>query len=81
VATGGSSIGANCTIGQGVRIDNSIIGDGVKIGDGAQIRDSFILHGSEVQTGAQIFSKYLSPTENLEISPTKVDKSPKNPRI
>ncbi|MEY2709347.1 MAG: hypothetical protein RL031_220 [Actinomycetota bacterium] len=70
VATGGSSIGANCTIGQGVRIDNSIIGDGVKIGDGAQIRDSFILHGSEVQAGAQIFSKYLSSTENIEISPT-----------
>jgi mannose-1-phosphate guanylyltransferase len=70
LATGGSSIGANCEIGQGVTIDNSIIGDGVKIGDGAQIRDSFILHGSAVQAGAQIVSKYLSPTENLEISPT-----------
>jgi len=69
LATGGSSIGANCEIGQGVRIDNSIIGDGVKIGDGAQVRDSFILHGSEVQPDAQIVSKYLSPTENLEISP------------
>jgi len=69
LATGGSSIGANCEIGQGVRIDNSIIGDGVKIGDGAQIRDSFILHGSEVRADAQIVSKYLSPTENLEISP------------
>lgn len=69
LATGGSSIGSNCRIGQGVRIDNSIIGDGVKIGDGAQIRNSFILHGSEVAAGAQIVSKYLSPTENLEISP------------
>jgi mannose-1-phosphate guanylyltransferase len=69
LATGGSSIGANCEIGQGVRIDNSIIGDNVKIGDGAQIRDSFILHGSEVRADAQIVSKYLSPTENLEISP------------
>ncbi len=69
LATGGSSIGANCEIGSGVTIDNSIIGDGVKIGDGAQIRDSFILHGSEVQAGAQIVSKYLSPSENLEISP------------
>jgi mannose-1-phosphate guanylyltransferase len=69
LATGGSSIGANCEIGKGVRIENSIIGDNVKIGDGAQIRDSFILHGSEVQAGAQIVSKYLSPTENLEISP------------
>jgi mannose-1-phosphate guanylyltransferase len=70
LATGGSSIGANCEIGQGVRIENSIIGANVKIGTGAQIRDSFILHGSEVQAGAQIVSKYLSPTENLEISPT-----------
>ena len=70
LATGGSSIGANCDIGQGVTIDNSIIGDGVKIGDGAQIRDSFILHGSKVQASAQIVSKYLSPSENLEISPT-----------
>jgi mannose-1-phosphate guanylyltransferase len=70
LATGGSSIGANCEIGSGVTINNSIIGDGVKIGDGAQIRDSFILHGSAVQAGAQVLSKYLSPTENLEISPT-----------
>jgi mannose-1-phosphate guanylyltransferase len=70
LATGGSCIGANCEIGQGVTIDNSIIGDGVKIGDGAQIRDSFILHDSAVQAGAQVVSKYLSPTENLEISPT-----------
>jgi len=70
VATGGSSIGAHCEIGQDVRIDNSIIGDGVKIGNGALIRDSFILHGSDVQAGAQIVSKYFSPTENLEISPT-----------
>lgn len=70
LATGGSSIGASCEIGQGVTIDNSIIGDGVKIGDGAQIRDSFILHGSEVAQGAQIFSRYFSKSENLEISPT-----------
>jgi len=69
LATGGSSIGANCEIGQGVTIDNSILGDGVKIGDGAQIRDSFILHGSKVQAGEQVVSKYLSPTEKLEISP------------
>jgi mannose-1-phosphate guanylyltransferase len=68
VATGGSSIGANCEIGDGVTIHNCIIGDGVKIGDGAHIRDSFILHGSEVAQGAQILSRYLSPSENLEIS-------------
>jgi mannose-1-phosphate guanylyltransferase len=70
LAIGGSSIGANCEIGSGVTIDNSIIGDGVKIGDRAQIRDSFILHGSQVAQGAEISSRYLSPTESLEISPT-----------
>ncbi len=69
LATGGSSIGANCEIGFGVTIDNSIIGDGVRIGDRALIRDSFILHGSQVAQGAEILSRYFSPSENLEIPP------------
>lgn len=68
-ATGGSSIGSHCKIGQGVSIVNSIIGDGVAIGDGAEIKDSFILHGSVIAPGSKIFSKYLSPTESVEISP------------
>lgn len=68
-ATGGSSIGANCKIGDGVTITNSIIGDGVVIGDGAQIKDSFILHGSTIAPGLKAIAKYLSPTENLDISP------------
>ncbi len=68
-ATGGSSIGADCVIGSGVSISNSIIGNGVTIGDGAQIKDSFILHGTKVAAGEQVLSKYLSATENLEISP------------
>lgn len=68
-ATGGSSIGADCQIGSNVSISNSIVGDGVVIGDGAQIKDSFILHGSVVAAGSKISSKYISPTENLDISP------------
>lgn len=68
-ANGGSSIGANCQIGQAVSITNSIIGDNVKIGDGAQIQDSFILHDTVIAPGSTIVAKYLSPTENLEISP------------
>jgi mannose-1-phosphate guanylyltransferase len=68
-ATGGSSIGADCVIGSGVTISNSIIGNGVTIGDGAQIKDSFILQGTKVAAGEQVLSKYLSATENLEISP------------
>lgn len=69
LATGGSSIGSDCQIGRGVSITNSIIGDGVVIGDGAEIKDSFILHGSVIAAGSKIFSKYLSPRENIEISP------------
>lgn len=68
-ATGGSSIGANCQIGAAVKISNSIIGDNVFIGDGSEIRDSFILHGTEIEPASKIVSKYISPTENLEISP------------
>ena len=68
-AKGGTSIGANCQIGQAVSISNSIIGDGVQIGDGAEIKDSFILHGTAIAPGSKIFSKYLSSTENVEISP------------
>ncbi len=68
-ATGGSSIGADCVIGSAVTISNSIIGNGVTIGDGAQIKDSFILQGTKVAAGEQVLSKYLSATENLEISP------------
>jgi mannose-1-phosphate guanylyltransferase len=68
-ATGGSSIGANCRIGAGVTITNSIIGDGVVIADRSVVKDSFILHGSEVVQESQIFSKYISLTENEEISP------------
>ena len=69
-ATGGSSIGANCQIGDGVIISNSIIGDDVIVGARAVVRDSFILHGSEVAAESEILSKYISPTENLEISPS-----------
>jgi mannose-1-phosphate guanylyltransferase len=69
-ATGGSSIGANCQIGDGAIITNSIIGDDVIVGARAVVRDSFILHGSEVAAESEILSKYISPTENLEISPS-----------
>jgi mannose-1-phosphate guanylyltransferase len=69
-ATGGSSIGTNCQIGDDAIISNSIIGDDVIVGARAVVRDSFILHGSEVAAESEILSKYISPTENLEISPS-----------
>lgn len=69
-AIGGSSIGRNSQIGEGVLIVNSIIGDSVRIGDNAVIENSFVLHGSAVGPGEKIFSRYISPSENLEISPT-----------
>lgn len=68
-ASAGSSIGSNCQIGKSVSIANSIIGNDVTIGDGAEISDSFILHGTVIAPASKISSKYLSPTENLDISP------------
>lgn len=68
-AIGGSSIGRNSQIGDGVLIVNSIIGNDVRIGDRAVIENSFILHGSEVAPSEKIFSRYISPSENLAISP------------
>jgi mannose-1-phosphate guanylyltransferase len=67
--SGGTSIGQNSTIGSNCTITNSIIGDGVAIGDNCMITDSFLLHGSQVGDGSEIIKKYISPTENLSISP------------
>src|SRR3954463_6474286 len=42
-------IGANCTIGSGVRLMGPVVvGDGCKIGDGAALRDSIVFPGTEI---------------------------------
>jgi mannose-1-phosphate guanylyltransferase len=69
VISGGSSIGAGSTIGVDCAISNSIIGDGVEIGDNCAIADSFILHNSKIADNSKILGKYISPSENLPISP------------
>jgi mannose-1-phosphate guanylyltransferase len=69
VISGGSSIGAGSTIGVDCAISNSIIGDGVEIGDNCAIADSFILHNSKIAGNSKILGKYISPSENLPISP------------
>ena len=68
VITGGTSIGAGCTIGAGVRIDDCIIGDGVSIGEGAQLSHSFISHGTEVAPKTVKNAHYLSKKLDLPIS-------------
>ena len=60
VITGGTSIGAGCTIGAGVRIDDCIIGDGATIGAGARLSHCFIFHGTEVAPGVEKSHFYLS---------------------
>ena len=68
VITGGTSIGARCSIGSGVRIDDCIIGDDVTIGDGAILTHSFIAHGAEIAAGTQKSAHYLSKKLDLPIS-------------
>ena len=67
VITGGTSIGARCTIGAGVHIDDCIIGDDVMIGDGARLSHSFIAHGTAVAAGVQKSAHYLSRKLDLPI--------------
>jgi mannose-1-phosphate guanylyltransferase len=67
VITGGTSIGARCTIGSGVHIDDCIIGDDVTIGDGARLSHSFIAHGTDVGGGVQKSAQYLSQKLDLPI--------------
>lgn len=66
--TGGTSIGARCSIGSGARIDDCIIGDDVTVGDGALLTHSFIAHGTTVAAGTQKNAHYLSKKLDLPIN-------------
>ena len=68
VITGGTSIGNNCSIGEGAIIDDCIIGDNCTIGSGSQLSHSFIAHGATVEPGAIKSAIYLSKTSELPIS-------------
>lgn len=66
--TGGTSIGARCSIGSGVRINDCIIGDDVIIDEGVALTRSFIAHGTHVVAGTQKDSRYLSQSLDLPIN-------------
>ena len=66
--TGGTSIGARCSIGSGVRINDCIIGDDVTIDEGVALTRSFIAHGTHVVAGTQKDSRYLSQSLDLPIN-------------
>lgn len=68
VISGGTSIGARCTIGAGARIDDCIIGDDCTIGEGAILTRSFIAHGANVPAGTQRDAFYLSQKLELPIN-------------
>lgn len=68
VITGGTSIGARCSIGSGSIIDDCIIGDDVTIEDGVRLSKSFIAHGTKVATGTHKVAHYLSKKLDLPIS-------------
>ena len=67
VITGGTSIGARCTIGAGVHIDDCIIGDDVTIGDGAVLSRSFIAHGTHIAAALEKSAHYLSQKLDLPL--------------
>jgi mannose-1-phosphate guanylyltransferase len=66
--TGGTSIGARCSIGSGVRIVDCIVGDDVTIEDGVILTRSFIAHGTHVVARTHLDSRYLSKTLDLPIN-------------
>jgi mannose-1-phosphate guanylyltransferase len=68
VITGGTSIGARCSIGSGVRIDDCIIGDDVTIGEGAVLTHCFLAHGADIAAGTQKSAHYLSKKFDLPIN-------------
>jgi mannose-1-phosphate guanylyltransferase len=68
VITGGTSIGARCSIGSGVRIDDCIIGDDVTIGEGAVLTHCFLAHGADIAAGTQKNAHYLSKKLDLPIN-------------
>ena len=67
VITGGTSIGARCTIASGVAIDDCIIGDDVTIGEGAQLAHSFIAHGTQIAPSTVKSGHYISQKLDLPI--------------
>lgn len=68
VITGGTSIGARCTIGAGVRLEDCIIGDDVVIGMGSHLSHTFIAHGTEIAPNTVKSAHYLSKKLDLPIS-------------
>jgi mannose-1-phosphate guanylyltransferase len=68
VITGGTSIGARCTIAARAVIDDCIIGDDVTIGEGAQLAHSFIAHGTDIAPGTSKKDHYLSKKLDIPIS-------------
>jgi mannose-1-phosphate guanylyltransferase len=65
--TGGSAIGANTVIEDGVIIDDCIIGDNVRVGKDARLSHCFISHGAHVPAAAIKESIYLSESAELPI--------------
>jgi mannose-1-phosphate guanylyltransferase len=67
VITGGTSIGARCTIAARAVIDNCIIGDDVEIGEDVHLANSFIAHGSKIAPESAKNGRYLSKKLDLPI--------------
>jgi mannose-1-phosphate guanylyltransferase len=68
VISGGSSIGANSTVGAGAVIQGSIVEADCVIGQDSRIMDSFVAAGARVENGSTIASSFVMNGEILTIS-------------
>lgn len=66
--SGGTSIGARCTIESGAVISDCIIGDDVTIGANAELAHCFIAHGATVASDSRKTGRYLSKNLDLPIA-------------
>ena len=66
--SGGTSIGARCTIESGAVISDCIIGDDVTIGANAELAHCFIAHGATVASYSRKTGRYLSKNLDLPIA-------------
>jgi mannose-1-phosphate guanylyltransferase len=56
VLSGGTAVGAGCTIGAGAVVDGSVLFDGVSIGAGARVTASVVAAGARIAAGAVLHS-------------------------
>jgi mannose-1-phosphate guanylyltransferase len=59
VLTGGTTVGAGCSVGEGARLDGALLFDGARVGAGAVVERSVLGVGSRVEAGAVVIGSVI----------------------